>query len=457
MRKIEALYRVDRSTLEMVDMEETSPLDLILLSTGADSHVGTTYVAVVQDMEHKKKIAVDLLLMMAITSLVEDAQIKLAACQDDWDPNTDILPDWGEITWDVLGECITGKLVAGYSRPLPEFEDGTRCLRYCQVLHTSDFECSYCLLDTPEDRNTKFRRWQLLDMAITKVNEKHPIQLENCLLSVNGCLSRPIMYKGELLMARGAEWIHNNTMNRLPSVTLIDFTNLGGITIVPFSDCKYKVKNGRGAGTENGPIVLGRDIEVILPEGIDLSNKHIWMVLGHSLFFEEKYVRVSTQNSVTLSPHLLSLDACLLKSEYHAAHYYQDTDVFSSGIAVDEYINSQMWDPKHHGAFFVLINTPHIYVRKTSTHQYAKERMHVAVPDTDGLLWDEYARSAVDHTRAAYRTYTDFYAMPQDRSVSGLTVQYAGIHEGVEDLHPWYLKWLAPQESLMSVLEVIRA
>ena len=458
VRKIEELYRVTGQTLDYLDMDRITPEEVFTHKTNISGKLNTKYMAKVLDMEKDDYIFVDLSLMGVLTQLVDDALLKLAECDEDWEPD-DPLPDMKDLTWDIVGECITDKLVMGYCYTLPEWKDAKRSIRTCQVLHTDDFEMSYCLLNTPEDRNVKFRRWQLLDMAITKMNEKNPIELDKCLLSVNGCLSRPIMFKGELLMAKGAQWIHNNTLMKLPSVTLLDFTNLNGFTCVPFSDCKYQVRTGRTTTSDkiyNSPIVPGREIEIFLPENISLKNKTVWMVLGHSLYFSNNLL-VSSDSSIILNPYSLSLDTALLKAGYHAYNYFRDTNVFHTECGLTDYINLEMWKESHMGAFFIMINTPHLYIRKTNAKQYAKERMHVAVPDTQGFLWDERSRSIFDHTRAPYRTYTDFYAMPQDRYCRATVHDWEGLHIGAERIHPWYQQWLDVNEVDMSVVEVITA
>ena len=458
MRKIEALYKVTGSLLTQLDMESVTPAQVFTYNTGISQSLNTKYMATVNDLDTEENVFVDLSLMGVLTELINDAQIKLAECDENWKPG-DKLPPITDLTWDIIGECITDKLVMGYCNSLPEWADVTRSLRYFQVIHHEDFELSYCMLKTPEDRNVKWRRWQLPDAAITKINENNPIDLNNCLLSVNGCLSLPFMFKGELIMPRGAEFINNNTFDKLPSVTLLDFTNLGGIRCVPFSDCKYKTRTGKGVVTAqnfNTPVTPGQEIEIFLPEDIDIKNKTIWMVLGHTLYFDE-FIHPATDKTLVINPYMLALNNALLKSGYHSYKYFEDNNVFHADFALAEYINQIAWEKDHFGAFFVIINTPRLYIRRVHAKQYAKERMHVAVPDTVGLLWDDLSRSVVDHTRVPYRTYTDFYGMPLDKYSRCTVHDFTDMHVGAENIHPWYQRWLDNNETNMFVMEIIRA
>lgn len=453
MRKIQELYRLNGSVLEKLDMQTIHPADIFYQC----QELNDKYMVVVKDTEQKSDTFVELSLLFTVTSLIADSLAKLATCDENWHPG-DALPDPINLTWEVIGECITDKMVMGYNSSIPDFGDASRAIKSLQVLHTTDFECSYCLLDTPEDRNVKFRRWALKDIAITKLNKKHPIQLENCILSVNGCLSRPIMFKEELLMARGAEFIHNNSMEKLPSVTLLDFTNLGGIEIVPFHECRYKPRTSRkGVGAWGAAFFVGEEVEIELPKRIDLSNKHVWMVLGHSLHFEDR-LAVSGNRTVIIAPHFLSLDTCLLKAEYHAFRYYRETDVFHTEDTLNDYLNITAWSPDHYGAFFIVINTPNMYIRATRAQQYAKERMSVTTPETDGFVWDNRTRSIFDNTRAWYKTYNDYYIMPPDHYSYLTTYDWSGIHEGVENVRDWYKPYLSNVDATdLQVMEIIRA
>lgn len=458
MRTIKQLYKVKGTTLSELSMDAVRPVDLITYNTGINGTHNSTVMAVVTDMDSDEDIFVDLLGMITLTELINDAQIKLATCDERWSPG-DALPDPSKLDWKIVGECITDKLVMGFCHDFPRFDNGKKSIRFAQVIHHEDFEFSYCLIQTPEDRNTKFRRWQLLDAAITKVNKKNPIQLENCLLSVNGLLSIPQMFKGELLMPRGAEFMHNNDMDNLPNVTLIDFTNLGGIEIVPFSKCVYRVRSGRkitGSTPINTPITPGHEIEIQLPDGSDLVDKHVWMVLGHSLYFSE-YLRIISNNSITIAPHLLSLGSMLLKQRYHSFKYNFETETFSTEDEVNTYINKTAWDPEHFGAFFVLIKTPNMYIRTTPAQQYARDRMFTAIPNTAGLLWDKTSHSFYDHTVMHYRSITDFYSMPP-RKIHRLTVHEPfGINDGCENIHPYFHQFMQQYHPDMEVMEVISA
>lgn len=462
MREIEQLYYGNGATITPFASTEISPEKVITESASLDGKM-KAYYAVVKDIDTKEKVMVNLSLLIAITTLVNDARTKLAVnCNPEWKPG-DKLPEYAELTWEVIGECLTEKLIAGFKCAVPEFDNIEKCVRFSQVITDPDFECHYCLLDTPEDRDSKFRRWKLLDMAITKLNPDSPIQLENCLLSVNGCLSRPIMFNGELLMSRGAQFIHNNTcrdgeLPKHPSVTLIDFTNLGGITCIPFSECQYRIRTGRESGQipVGGTIVPGKDIQVELPEQYSLVGKNVWMVLGHSLYFGESII-VNGERTVVISPHMLSLDMALMKAGYHAYTYFENTDVFHSDWSITEYINVTAWEKSHYGAFFVVINAPVMYMKRTPTNRHGDSTMYITKSGVDGLLWDRTNHSFTDHTRQGYASITDYYAFCHNRNKYFTTHGFFELSQtGTDDLHPWYSNFIPVNDSEMEVVEITR-
>lgn len=449
MRSISHLYRVQGKTLEELDLEQVYPIEIIYFQQDASASLATRHLAQVKDYDSDEEVLVNLSKLVLLTTLVEDALN---------DPEIVSTPDPAHLTWEILGRHITDQMIMGYSSKVPDFKDASRSIRFVQLLNDGDFEISYCMRQTPEDRNMSLRRWQLKDLAVGKLNPKNKINLNNCLVSVNGCLSLPSMYKEEIIIPRGAEFIHNNTKGKTASVTLLDLNQLGSIQTVPFSKCEYRIRSGREQTTgtvTGGTIVPGKAIEIKLPKGVSIHDKQIWLVFGHSLFFGDP-LQINSDTSVTMIPHALPVGRSLLKTQYHAHQYNKDTDILSTDTSVDEYINATAWQADHFGAFFIIIDTKELYIRKTPTKQYAESDMFHAVTGTNGLLYDQRTAALFDHTCQQFLTITELYSMDHNE-LSYPVIDPFGIDVAVESLHPFYKQFIPTNDPDMCVLEIIRA
>ena len=451
MRSIKNLYRAQGRTLVEINMSDTTPEDLIYHQDPVTEPLNTKFMAVVEDYDSTSDVLVNLSALITSSDLISSVMSKL--------DETMTNPDYSDITWALLGSLITDKMVMGYSSAVPDFKDATRSIRFVQVLGDDNFDMSYCLAQTPEDRNNKLRRWQLKDMAITKVNKNCNINLRHCLLSVNGCISRPTMYNNELISPRGAEFMHNNVGGKTPSVTLLDFTNLGGIQTVPFSDCEYRLCTGRKEtnGTVTGAtIVPGRAIEVKFPKNISLKDKQVWVVFGHSLLFQDPLL-INSDTSVIMTPHSLSVASSMLKTQVCAHKYNYDTDVVTTDVDINTYVNHTAWQADHYGAFFVIINTKEMYIRKTPTVRYTDSSMFFTAKDTNGLVWDMHTNSFFDHTCQQFLSVTELYTMPGN-DICYLTERDPyGMNIAAEGIHPYFKSMLPSNDPDICVLEIIRA
>ena len=452
MRTIQALYRLAGTSLTEMSLSTVSPKDLILYQSDKDNQLNVKYMAKVKDLEQDSDVFVDILSMFTMTELISDCLSALGI-----EVITSEL-DFDGITWELVGEHMTDKMVMAYTRVIPSFEDGTRSLRYAQVLHTSEFEFSYGLLQTPEDRNNKYRRWQLVDAIISKTNSENTFDLSQCLLSVNGCISLPHYFNEELISPLGAKFTHGSSWEKQPSIDLLDFTNLGGITCVPFSSCTYRVRTGRTMNqytTNNQAIQYGQDIQITLPDDISVKGKTVWMVLAHSLYFEE-HVSLLNERDIVISPHMLSLGTMLSKVKYHLNEFNRDTDVISTE-AIEDYISSTAWQKDHYGAFFVLIGSDRLFRKEEHLLRYAKDRMHIGAQGISGLAWDACTHSAFDSTICNYNTITHVYCKPSDDLAIPTEYDPQGSYTATDRLHPHFRRMMEVKDPDMLLLNVIRA
>lgn len=306
-------------------------------------------------------------------------------------------------TWDEINNNFTEAIILAYAAPLPNFTNPEKYLTSMSLLNSLDFELSYTSLTSPEERNIKQSKWRLKDLAIRKINPKNTTDLNNCLCSINGLISRPILFKDELLLKDGATFITSTSKDCWPSITLLDFTNLGSLEIIPFSNCTTKFKS---AGNVPDPYA---DIEFYLPKHISLQNKTIFPVIAHSLFFQDSLI-ITSPYSISLSPYKLPIATSLLKRMNHQESFVDNTTIVYSQQSTNSYITSEMLKSDHYGAFFVIVDTPNIYIEKTHTVNFSDTVYTTQAKD--GVLFDQTTQSFYDYILINYDSQNDIYTNP---------------------------------------------
>lgn len=437
MRQIYSLYKAAGTVLTEMKMSDIKPVDVFTTSSSACRDLSVRYFVVVDSPADTatKQSFTDLTALLTMTSLLDGKDITT-------------------LTWEDLGSAITDHMVMGYSTKVPDFMDASRSLCFAEPLQVPElFELFYTRVNVPKDRNVAFRRWQLLDLGVKKIDPDCKLDLSQCVLSVNGLLSIPTFFDDELLMPRGAEFMHSSTTTKRPSVSLLDFSSLGGIKCVPFSACTSKTKAGQKADVN---FAMGLDVEIFLPSAYSLKDKSVFMVVGHTLFFPDS-CKVVSDTSVLISPHHLPIGTCLLKQQLAANKFNESTDSISTETSIQEYIANGMYATEHKGAFFIIVDTPKLYIKKVHTHHYAQSALHVATGGVAGFLWDQSSMSIVDQTRLDYQSYTDFYAYNSPRMSVLTTHDYYNRNHAIEALHPFYEGFLPQVDaSCMYAIQITR-
>lgn len=440
MREIDKLYTIQGTVLTEVDLNTCTPKDIYLYSSRSAQNLSLKYHVTVDGIKDESipsksisKSFVDLSSLMTMTTLMEGLDINV-------------------VTWEQVGEKITDQMILGYGSVVPNFKDATRSAVSVQVLGTPDFELFYTMCKTPEDRNVKFRRWQLIDLGVTKLNPKHPVNLKNSLLSINGLISRPTLFNDELLMPSGAQFMHSCSSTKQASVTLLDLSGLGDIQCIPFSACSVKYKGYDFA--------IGTDLQMILPPEISLKGKSVLMVVAYSLFFPESF-RIVSDHTIKVSPHLLPIGSCLLKQKVASYLYNDGTDAVSTDPTLIQYISQEMFSTEHHGAFFVIIDTPTLFIKRSHAYSHAyshaKSQLQVSQSEVEGFLWDTTTCSIFDQVIVPYQSFTDFYSNPTLDLNYLTTFDYFERHHAIEDIHPFFESYLSnSRDSDMYLVQIMR-
>lgn len=304
-------------------------------------------------------------------------------------------------TWNEIGTLLTGVMVDSYSTDIPNLDNPKFAVRTTDPLKAEEFEVGYTCIDTPEDRNVKIFRDRLIDLVITKHGEG-PINLDTSLCFVNGLVSRPIMYKGEMLVSRGAEFFSASSKLRHPDIMLMDFKELGDIEIVPFSECRIKYRNKK-----NTPDLYS-DMEFILPEQVDLRTSVVFPVFAYSMYFPNVLTAV-THRSLVVNHADLSIGRSLLNAAYSSANYLNQSYVMEAE-AIEKYVYETMSQKDHYGAFFVIVKHPSIWIKEEPLCKFAGDVESGLV--RDGILFNAAMQSFMSYNRMMYNDITDVYHTP---------------------------------------------
>ena len=309
-------------------------------------------------------------------------------------------------SWEELGSLLTTKLIEAYLVTIPKNDSNN--LLCTHLFNTDDFELSYCNMNTPENRNISTFKWRMPDLAITKTNNKNTTNLLNCICIVNGLITKPhirtnkdgsLYEPNELLMKNGAKFMSSTTKLHQPSAVLLDFSELGDIEFVSFSECEIEYQN------KNNTKSYISDIKLTIPDKYSLQNKTIFPVIANSLFFPDD-AKITSSRSIIISPYKLPIRKLLLKLYQHTENFLKNTDIIKTDYSVVSYIEDEMFKDSY-GNFFIIVNNPQIFIEKTHAVCYSDSTYSTLA--TDGILFDKATQSIYDYVKVEYASITDLY------------------------------------------------
>jgi len=318
------------------------------------------------------------------------------------------------ITWDDIIPILTPAMVQAYSIPIPNLTHPQKAVVTTNPLNHPDFLLEYTDINTPDRRNVRTFIDILPDLAITKIGDATPIDLNQSIVSINGLISRPVIFETdgtlEYFVPHGKTFMNSARVNRHPTVQLLDFSGVGGITIVPLSDCQHIFRNKK-----NVPDAT-TDLEILLPEGFDLSEYSVFTVLAHSIFFPNQTV-IKSKRSIILPLSKLRLQLSLIKQAVCSDEFIEHTYLSKAACTSLEYVSSVMWDSTHSGAFLILVKSNSLWIDEIPSQRY--------IHNTDRTLYQHYipfdlqTQSFLDYTYIPYDT-TNWNYLSRIMDVKGI-------------------------------------
>lgn len=311
-------------------------------------------------------------------------------------------------TWEEFASNLTDVIIRAYTVSVPKQNENN--LIATHLLNHEDFELSYCNIDTPEDRNINSFRWRMPDLIISRLNQKNTTNFDNCICCINGLVSMPYVFKDELFIKDGAKHLLSTTDQHYPSMTLLDFSQLGDITIIPLSECTGKVLNGNISSNS----ATYTDIKIYVPEEYNLNEKTVFPVIAHSLYLP-KDITITGNKSLVISPYKLPIRTSLLKLYQHNNELLNNTDIIKIENSVENYIRNSIVKTNintgneldTYGNFLIVVDNPSVLIEKTSLSNYSESVFSSLA--TDGILYDQSTQSFYDYVKIDYNSLTDIY------------------------------------------------
>ena len=212
-----------------------------------------------------------------------------------------------------------------------------------------------------------------------------------------------MLFQNELYIPDGARYLQSCHTHHWPEVVLLDFSQLGTCTFVPFSQCQHKYH----APYDQAHSYAQGDLELILPTGIDLSQKTVLMVVAHTLYFPDQ-IRATTDHSVMFTAWKYPIHSSLVRREMISNKYIPYTDVVQTDNSVEDYLRTEMFQKEHRGAFFVLIDNPTVGIKRTPC-QVINGGRNLLSFDTPGILVQQSTGAIVDYRNEEYTSEQFLY------------------------------------------------
>lgn len=250
--------------------------------------------------------------------------------------------------------------------------------------------------------------WRLQDLCIRHgtIGEHLKIDFTKVLVSINGIIDLPFVYKDQLFVKNGAKYMMDATEKMHPDIVMLDFSTLADVKFIPLSQCKWKFCSDN----DTDPTHTYRNIELTLPN-VNLSNTSVMAVIGHTLILHDK-LTVTGKNKVQISPYLYPIEKNLVNILQRTQNYISNTTTYTTDEnTMEKYITETMFQQDHRGAFIIVLNTPSLYLSYTTLSKEVDERM-LRVHGNLGILRKKWNWGLTDYVQSEFNNMTIVHLNP---------------------------------------------
>lgn len=265
--------------------------------------------------------------------------------------------------WDTFDTMLTDALVLGYTISLPAFEPGsvtpTNPVRIWDALSTlNTFNLDYSDYITGK-YNIFSYRWMLKDLRMTIQSDAQTYpNLNRCLPIVNGFACRPVLDSNILYALDGAHLCWHEYKHITPEVQLLDFTEIGDISVVSIKDSSH--------ASYNDVLVSWQGDSLCWSFSFSNYNLKEWtpiIVLCGLMILPDQY-KVVSNNKLTVDINKLPLNKALALKQVLKEDPINNTNVVYKSTGCIEYIKEQFAEEVSADCFVVFIKTSRLYINR---------------------------------------------------------------------------------------------
>lgn len=287
----------------------------------------------------------------------------------------------GTDTWQSFMNQLTEEWIKGYKIDLFGLLPDSNVPRYPWVFYYPfkhfGLTPHYCSVDNKTIRDDKYRKYDLPDLVISK-DKNHPVvvnskdyqlpDLSNCISITHGLCTRSLYDKDsdELYILDGNRYLFSTTNNdSSQETTLIDFSTLGRIKQIPFSELDIKFQNKYSVFNTDASWIIN------LPDDISFNTHTVLVVIAGTILFPVEYIRLSNK-SLSFEPNTLPINQ-LIKIKNKASG--PEEPVFETTESTYEYLIQITSGNKRSDAFIITIDNPDIYTYISNVTPYSLHYM----------------------------------------------------------------------------------
>lgn len=309
------IYVKNKKHFTTYDPTELSPIDM-----RANTSLNTRYLGLIYTEDYKSGVYIDL------SHIFSEQQIGKS-------------DTWLEFLNNITPHVIDSYKVDGVGMD----SKLTKHPVNIHVMSAPEFNISYCDSLDPTIRDRKMSKFDMKDLVISKksqyTKDLKDIDLSNCIVSVNGIVSKSWLYNDELYVAHGAMHLWDTNKTTSIDMFMTDMTPLGGLDRVSLADCKLTYENPKSSSSTPSGDTLLSDVLVTLPDTYDLSNYSVFVCIAGKIDMSDE-VSIYNKNTIRLSPYKMQIPLRLLEIQSASANYINDTELYTPNITPSEYIRT---------------------------------------------------------------------------------------------------------------------
>jgi len=264
--------------------------------------------------------------------------------------------------------------------PLPFSSIIQKTPEIISVENSQSITCGYSITSNPTVKNNPNLKYMLTDIFFSQTADE--ISFENTIPIINGVVGYPMVFDNELWAKDTTRYL-TTTANRNLNLLLVDFSNVGGMTTIRFSDCKNTVTKNR--------------ISAVMPK--DIGDATPIVVIAGRMFFSKDYNMPNT-STIEVDLDNIGLEKILMSNDIILSDFEYNSNIVSSKT-IEEYGKS-ISDPVNFENYIILVKNSHLRPMFYSSHGKINVNDILFPKDLGGLLVQETTKEIIDYLRLIY-------------------------------------------------------